>query len=233
MAEMSDEQRKALMEKLKNMSPEELKEFQKKQCIFCQIVAGGTESKKVYEDDKSIAILDINPANAGHILLMPREHYAIMPQVPDDELRHLGIVSKHLSLALLKGLKAGGTSIFVANGLAAGQRAQHFMVHVIPRTDKDGVGLAIPQKEISEDELRKLREALQNKINALLGIKKEIVIEKSVDKSKAASEEKPAQQPPAREEENPQEKKRTKGEKKPVGKGDGKTSLDDIAALFG
>ncbi len=68
--QMTPEQAEAMQEKLKQMSPEELKDFQKKQCIFCQIIDGKVASKKIYEDDKMIAILDINPAAKGHVLLL-------------------------------------------------------------------------------------------------------------------------------------------------------------------
>ena len=73
-----------LKEKVKNMSPEELRKFQKEQCIFCHIIKGDVQSRKVYEDEVCIAILDINPANPGHLLLLPKEHYAIMPQITDE-----------------------------------------------------------------------------------------------------------------------------------------------------
>ena len=129
---INPEQLKALQEKIKQMSPEELKEFQKKQCIFCQIIAGKVQSRKVYEDDKVIALLDINPANPGHILLLTKEHYSIMPQIPDDEIAHVFMAAKSLSNAMLKSIDAQGTNIIVANGIAAGQRAQHFMAHIIP-----------------------------------------------------------------------------------------------------
>ena len=92
MKELSEEELKALEEKLKQMSPEELKAFQKQQCIFCQIVAGKVSSKKVYEDNICIAILDINPANPGHLLVLPKEHYPIMPLIPEEELKHIGKV---------------------------------------------------------------------------------------------------------------------------------------------
>ena len=74
--QMSEEQRKELEEKIKNMSPEELREFQKQQCIFCQIIAGKVPAKKVYEDEHCVAVLDINPAAKGHLLLIPK---IIMP----------------------------------------------------------------------------------------------------------------------------------------------------------
>ena len=157
---ISQEQLKALQEKIKQMSPEELKDFQKKQCIFCQIVAGKVQSKKVYEDDRIIAILDVNPANPGHILLLTKEHYSIMPQIPDEEVAHVFMVAKALSNSMLRSIDAQGTNIIVANGIAAGQRAQHFMVHVIPRKDNDGINFVLPQKTMEQNEV----EAVGNKL---------------------------------------------------------------------
>lgn len=164
--QMSEEQVKALQEKIKQMSPEELKEFQKKQCIFCQIIAGKVQSRKVYEDGDVVAILDVNPANPGHILIMPREHYSIMPQMPDDEIGHIFMVAKSLSNITLRALEVQGSNIIVANGVAAGQRAQHFMVHLIPRKENDGINFQIPQKTIPEQELQKVRKALSESLGA-------------------------------------------------------------------
>lgn len=163
--QISPEQLKALQEKIKQMSPEELKEFQKKQCIFCQIVAGKIQSRKVFEDERVIAILDINPANPGHVLLLTKEHYSIMPQLPDDEVAHVFMVAKSLSNSMLRGIEVQGTNIIVANGIAAGQRAQHFMVHVIPRKENDNVNFVLPQKTMQQDEI----EAVGNKLIASLG----------------------------------------------------------------
>ena len=164
--DINAEQLKALQEKIKQMSPEELKEFQKKQCIFCQIVSGKVQSRKVYEDDKVLAILDINPANPGHALLLTKEHYSIMPQIPDDEVAHVFMAAKSLSNSMLRSIDAKGTNILVANGVAAGQRAQHFMVHVIPRKENDGVDFVLPQKTMEQQEI----EAVGNKlIGALSG----------------------------------------------------------------
>ena len=101
------------------MTPEQMAAAAKEQCIFCHIVSGRVASKKVYEDDKVVAVLDINPANPGHILLMTKEHYVVMPQIPEDVVAHIGMVTKALSHVLLKALKAQGTTIFVANGVTA------------------------------------------------------------------------------------------------------------------
>ena len=221
--QMNEEQQKELMEKIKKMSPEELREFQKKQCIFCQISTGKMQAKKVYEDEKAIGILDINPANIGHILLLPKEHYSIMPQLPEDVMTHLGILTKKLSHVLLKALKTAGTSVFIANGAAAGQRAQHFMIHIIPRQEKDSVGLFIPQQQIKEQDLEKLREVITERLGSVheghekketnVAEKKEEKVEKKETKSK------------------PKEKSTKKAMTRPK-KGDA-VSLDDIAGLFG
>ena len=134
---MTPEQVAELQEKIKNMSPEELREFQKKQCIFCHIVSGKVQSKKVFEDDSTLSILDINPANPGHVLVLPKEHYSIMPQLSEEEIAHLFMVVKTVSNAALRALAAGGVNIVVKNGIAAGQKAHHFMVHIIPRKEND------------------------------------------------------------------------------------------------
>src|SRR3989338_11544241 len=174
MVQLTPEQQKELQEKLKKMSPEELLEFQRQQCIFRSIVAGKVPSKKIMEDDLCLAILDINPATRGHILVVPKEHYAIMPLIPDKTIGHLFSVSKKLSQLLLKGLRLDGTTIFVANGLVAGQRAQHFMIHLIPRKDGDGL-LVMQENYVDETDAENVRAAVGNRLAELLGLKKEIV----------------------------------------------------------
>ncbi|MFC1768353.1 HIT family protein [Nanoarchaeota archaeon] len=212
---LSPEQIAELKEKIKNMSPEELKDFQKKQCIFCQINEGRVSSKKIYEDDVCLAILDINPGNPGHILLMPKEHYTIFPQVPPEEIKHLAVVAKKLSNAALRALDAKGTNILIANGIAAGQKAQHLMVHIIPRKEKDSINFNIPQKEQSLDELEEVRKKLASKLSgedapqepeqkpmAPLPVKKEVEAEVKEEKSEPPPEKEPKDQEPEEKDEN-------------------------------
>ena len=123
-------------EDLKNMTPEQIAELQKQNCIFCHIISGKVASKKVYEDEKCIGILDINPANPGHVLLMPKEHYAIMPLMPEDIIGHLFMVAKGISHACLRAFKVQGTNIFVANGVAAGA-AFHASYHTKKREGRN------------------------------------------------------------------------------------------------
>jgi histidine triad (HIT) family protein len=189
MPDLTEEQRKEFEEKLKNMSPEELNQFQKEQCIFCQIISGKVPSKKVYDDNKCMAILDINPATRGHILILPKEHYSIMPQVPEEVVSHMFLVAKAFSQVLLKKLKSSGTNIFIANGLIAGQKAQHFMIHLIPRKEDDQL-LNLEEKFIEPEMVKKVKVAVENKLNELLGIKKVIVEESQLEEGKEEKKDK-------------------------------------------
>jgi len=235
--QLSEEQIQALQEKIKNMNPEELKEFQKKQCIFCQIVEGKVQSKKVYEDDIVIGILDINPANPGHILLLPKEHYSIMPQIPEDVIGHIFMTAKALSNAMLHALEVQGTNIIVANGVSAGQRAQHFMAHIIPRKSNDGVNFSLPQKTLDEKELdeiaKKLIEKLGSKVEQKDISKKFEIPKKVVDADFEEADLKDKEKAPIEEVEKAQPKKEKEIKKDEDKKDDKGIDLDDIANILG
>jgi len=246
--QMSEEQIKELQEKIKNMSPDELKEFQKKQCIFCQIISGKVQSKKVYEDEEVIAILDVNPANPGHLLIMPKEHYSIMPQLPEDEIGHIFLVAKALSNASLRALEVQGSNIIVANGVAAGQRAQHFMVHLIPRKENDNLNFLVPQKTIPEEELKKISKLISNGLGTkteetpaiakIPNIPKQKVVEAEFEEKKETSSKKIKQKQTKVEEikkiEKPKEKDKSEDneDQSKVNKNQG-IDLDEIAKVLG
>ncbi|MBI5072289.1 HIT domain-containing protein [Candidatus Woesearchaeota archaeon] len=123
-------------------------EAQKAQCPFCKIVKGEIPSKKIYEDDKILAILDINPAAKGHLLVLPKEHYPIMPLIPPDIFEYLFLKTKQLSAAMKEGLLLFGDTLFIANGYAAGQQSSHFMLHLVPRETNDGLDSFTPKKAV-------------------------------------------------------------------------------------
>ena len=100
---------------LQNMSPEEVAKLQKENCIFCQIIAGKIPAQKVYDDKSCVAILDINPACEGHVLLLPKEHYPVMPLMPEETVKKMSIAAQKISNALLSGLSVEGTTLFAAN----------------------------------------------------------------------------------------------------------------------
>ncbi len=125
----------------------------KESCIVCQIISNKIPSKKIYEDDLVMAVLDVNGANPGHCFVMPKIHYAILEQVPDNEISRLFNVSNRISSAIFESLGAQGTNIFVANGIPAGQTIAHFTINVIPRKENDGINLQWQPKQLSEEEM--------------------------------------------------------------------------------
>jgi len=136
---------------------EELLKQQKANCIFCKIVSGEIPSKKVYEDEKMLAILDINPATKGHTLVLTKEHYPIMPLIPPDEFAHLFGKTAALSGAVAAGSLAPRCTTFIANGVIAGQQSPHFLFHLIPREDDDGLSsFEIPQKGVNQSDIAEL-----------------------------------------------------------------------------
>jgi len=111
------------------------------QCIFCRIIAGEMESRKVYEDERAFACLDIRPGVKGHTLLMPKEHYPILPTLPQKEFEHLFGLLPTLLSALGGALGKTGANVFIANGAAAGQQSPHFLMHLLLREPMDSLNL--------------------------------------------------------------------------------------------
>lgn len=109
------------------------------ECVFCKIVSGQLPAHKVYEDNKTLAFLDIHPANDGHTLLIPKKHYEDIFDVPAEELAYLHTVGQKISRAIKTAVKAEGINITQSNGRAAMQEVPHLHIHLIPRFEGDGV----------------------------------------------------------------------------------------------
>lgn len=114
-------------------------------CIFCQIVGGKVPAKQVYTDERCIAILDINPAAPGHVLLLPKKHVPILPMLGNDELVHLAKIAQELIRSQKKALLKSSVTLFVASGQVAGQQSGHFLLQLIPREAGDNLGLLHPE----------------------------------------------------------------------------------------
>lgn len=156
-------------EDLKDMSPEQLAELQKQNCLFCHLASGKVPSKIVYEDNICFAILDINPASKGHMLLMPKEHYVMFPQTPEDVIKHLAKTAKMLSRTAIAALSAEGTNIFIANGPVAGQKAPHLIIHIIPRFPDDGITcFELPETDIKDEEITGTQKILAHGLGTVL-----------------------------------------------------------------
>lgn len=163
-----EKQQQELQKFLKTLSKEQI-EFLKSQqqgpsCVFCSISEGKIDSKKIYQDDNVMAILDINPANPGHILVFPRKHVQVSTELTENELAHVVKIANKAAAEVFKAVNAEGTNIFIANGHAAGQNAPHLLVHVIPRFSKDGLELGWKGKKVSEEALDELKKKLENKV---------------------------------------------------------------------
>ena len=106
-------------------------------CIFCMIANGEIPSNTVYEDEDFKCVLDISPANKGHVLILPKAHAANILELSDElKAKVLRLASK-IGKAQLEALKADGFNLVVNTGEAAGQTVMHFHMHVIPRFDSD------------------------------------------------------------------------------------------------
>ena len=114
------------------------------QCIFCDIIHGAAEVSMCYEDATAVAFMDIQPVNAGHVLVVPREHYETLTDLPPDVARHLNGVAIKLAATVSQVFRAAGMNIIVSSGAAAGQDVFHFHVHVIPRRAGDGFDVPLP-----------------------------------------------------------------------------------------
>lgn len=108
--------------------------------VFSSIARGETDAHRIYESERVIAILDVNPARPGHTILFPKEEFQVLGQLPDDLLAELFVALRKIRHAtvLLDPSIEGVTSI-IAQGTAAGQRAPHLLVHTIPRSSGDGL----------------------------------------------------------------------------------------------
>ncbi|MDR1111208.1 MAG: HIT domain-containing protein [Deltaproteobacteria bacterium] len=105
-------------------------------CVFCEIANGRIPSIRVYEDDDFLVFMDINPVTDGHCLLVTRNHYPTMAEVPDAILAKALPLAKALAQAAMLGVGAEGFNVICNNGSVSGQLVDHWHLHVIPRRDK-------------------------------------------------------------------------------------------------
>ena len=129
-------------------------------CIFCKIAAGDIPSVTLYEDEDFRVIMDISPASKGHALILPKDHYANLFEMPEE------LLSKAMSLAkvwgdkLVKALNADGLNLVQNNGLAAGQTVFHYHLHLIPRYEGDNVGNLWNPGTLTEEQKKEILEKL-------------------------------------------------------------------------
>jgi histidine triad (HIT) family protein len=110
------------------------------ECIFCKIVSAQVPAHVVYEDQSTIAFLDVGPLAEGHLLLVPRQHYANLSDLPAELAGDLGSKIPLLGRALMKVTSAGALNVLCNEGAEAGQVVKHVHFHLIPRRASDQLG---------------------------------------------------------------------------------------------
>ena len=126
-------------------------------CIFCKIANGEIPSKTLYEDDKFRVILDLGPASKGHALILPKEHYAELYELPEETAGEVMKLAKKMAAQMTQRLGCEGFNLVQNNGDLAGQTVFHFHMHLIPRYRDDGQKIGWKPQEATQEELETIR----------------------------------------------------------------------------
>jgi len=134
-------------------------------CVFCRIIAGQEQASLVYQDERTVAFMDIRPAVPGHLLVIPRAHAAALADLdPDDAARMTRVAQRMAAAVRASGIRCEGVNLFLADGEAAGQDVFHVHLHVIPRFPGDGMRIGAawsrPDRAALDAQAERIREAL-------------------------------------------------------------------------
>ncbi len=133
-------------------------------CVFCKIVAGQIPAQKLFEDEETIAIMDINPAQDGHCLVIAKAHHPTVFEIPPEAFAAVARSLVRVARAVNRALAPDGLNLIQANGPGAGQSVPHFHVHVLPRRLGDGLKINWEAKPGDRTRIA----ALAERIRALL-----------------------------------------------------------------
>ena len=113
-------------------------------CVFCRIIGGEEMVSLVHEDERTLAFLDIQPMSRGHLLVVTKEHYETLFDLPEELAAHCLAVARRLAPGLQKAMGAEALNVFSANGRAGGQDVMHFHLHLIPVREGEPFLLQLP-----------------------------------------------------------------------------------------
>lgn len=137
-------------------------------CVFCEIRAGRLPASFVHRDGRCAAFMDIQPIDAGHVLVVSDEHAEYLADLPEDTGARMFNTARKISAALYEsGLDCEGVNLFLADGEAAGQEVFHAHLHVFPRFAGDGFGLRLGHDYADRPDREELDEAAKRIRNAL------------------------------------------------------------------
>lgn len=106
-------------------------------CVFCDIAAGDVPATIVFEDDATLAFLDIRPLFPGHVLVAPKEHIETLAELPPEAIAPFFVSVQKMAIAVEAAMDAKGTFVAINNKVS--QSVPHLHVHVVPRRPKDGL----------------------------------------------------------------------------------------------
>lgn len=130
--------------------------MKKDDCIFCKLANGEIPTNTIYEDDDFRVILDNGPATRGHALILPKDHWENLYELPDETAASVMKLAKKLAIRLRDRLHADGLNIVQNNGSVAGQTVMHYHLHLIPRYSDDGQHILWDPTAPSAEELSAL-----------------------------------------------------------------------------
>jgi histidine triad (HIT) family protein len=130
-------------------------------CVFCKIRDGQIPSMKLYEDERTLCIMDINPLNPGHCLVLTRAHAATIFDADPTDLQAAITTAKRVATAQKVALQPDGLNLLQANGPAAFQSVPHFHLHLIPRWTNDGKGFDWKQIAGDRDQIAKTADKIR------------------------------------------------------------------------
>jgi histidine triad (HIT) family protein len=122
-------------------------------CIFCRIANKELPAEILYETDKVMSILDINPIHYGHALVIPKQHCVDFLTVPREDLHQVLEAAQIVAKAIVKSLGLNGFNVFSNNGSIAGQSVFHFHIHVTPRYENDNIRFVLDLKSYAQGDM--------------------------------------------------------------------------------
>lgn len=140
--------------------------MKKDDCVFCKIVSGEIPSRKIYEDEDVIVIMDLSPTSKGHSLIIPKEHCTNIYDIEEETAAKVMKVAKKLALKMTTALGCDGFNLLQNNGETAGQTMFHFHMHLIPRyKDADNNMLKFTSVELTDEEMDAIRDQIASSLD--------------------------------------------------------------------
>jgi histidine triad (HIT) family protein len=136
-------------------------------CVFCKIIHHRLPAELLYENDKVISILDINPIHHGHALVIPKSHCTDFLSIPENDLHDVIHVTQLIARALVSSLKLDGFNIFANNGRIAGQSVFHFHMHITPRYPDDNIRFVLQLKSYTHGSMAEYARRIREHIPSL------------------------------------------------------------------